>query len=429
MAIFHMTARIVSRSGGESAVSTAAYCAGDRLRDFETGRTIDKTKKTEVVFSEILLCKHAPAEFADREKLWNAVEKRESHKNAQLARIFEIALPREIDQKTQIEMVREYILSNFVAGNTPATSGMIADWSLHDKGDGNPHVHMMVTMRGFNDDGSWADYKKRSAFKLDADGNRIPKIDPATGEQAVRVRKGKGTEKLWEREYVSATPWSSPTMMEVWRSAWADVCNNGLEKQGVADRVDHRSFERQGIDRLPSIHEGYYARKIESEGGISDLCQENRIIKTQNHFLELLGNRVENRELVSVILEKIRAIGTSITSIPRMILAISKEVISEIVKFDRIEKLKGGVVTNDRSADISKDGGRIGSGAFRDLIRELGLERREPKIDRKNNGNGKLDQGEQDRPDGRYDYLGREERRDPFDAEDERRECHIDRGI
>ena len=429
MAIFHLTARIVSRGSGGSAVSTAAYNAGDRLRDVETGITIDKTKKPEVVFSEILLCENAPAEFCDREKLWNAVELKENFKNAQLARNFEFALPKELtDRQTQIEMVREYISKNFVAGDTSATRGMIADWSLHDKGDGNPHVHMMVTMRGFNPDGSWADYKKRSVYKLDADGQRIPKIDPATGEQAVRIRKGHGEEKLWEREYIPATPWSNPNMMEKWRSAWADCCNDRLDKVGIADRVDHRSFERQGINRIPTIHEGWYARHMESTGVVSDRCQENRIVKTTNHFLDIVGDRIENRDLVHMIIDKVRNIGTSITKVPRMVLALSKEIISEILHVDHIGK---GEIENGNI-----DGRSAGGGAFRDFIRSIGLESESRVVgsgeriaESTDKRNGRVDQREPRGFEIDHDYFGHEERRDRIDAEDARYDSRIDRGL
>jgi len=348
MAIFHLSGSVVSRSGGRSIVSIGAYNAGDRLVDHETGKTIDKTHKKEVVHSEISLCENAPIEYADREVLWNAVEKKESYKDAQLARSFIIALPREItDRKEQIQMVRSYIDRTFVNGKTPATSGQIVDWSIHDKGDGNPHVHMLVTMRAIKEDGSWADHKKKSVYKLDSEGNKIPKIEPATGEQAVRIRKGHGVEKLWEREYVSATPWSSPKMMEIWRSGWADICNDYLKKID-ADPVDHRSYARQGIDRIPTLHEGYYARKMETEGKISAVCQQNRLIKAENYYLEKIGDKIENKNLVRTIIDKIQAIGTTITSVPKIILAVSKDIFSEILKFDLLEKIKGVSVEREK---------------------------------------------------------------------------------
>ena len=91
--------------------------------------------------SEILLPAHAPSEFSDRSTLWNSVEKIEKSRNAQLAREIEIALPAELGRKDQITLVRAYVLNTFVA------SGMCADFSIHDKGDGNPHAHIMLTMR------------------------------------------------------------------------------------------------------------------------------------------------------------------------------------------------------------------------------------------------------------------------------------------
>ena len=102
------------------------------------GITHDYTKKGGVVYSEILLPAYAPSEFSDRSTLWNSVEKIEKSRNAQLAREIEIALSAELDRDMQIELVRAYVRDTFV------DSGMCADFSIHDKGDGNPHAHTIV---------------------------------------------------------------------------------------------------------------------------------------------------------------------------------------------------------------------------------------------------------------------------------------------
>lgn len=51
-------------------------------------------------------------------------------------------------------------------------------------------------------------------------------------------------------------------------------------------QIDHRSYDRQGIDKEPSIHEGVIVRKIEAEEKIVERCQMNREIKEQNPFIE-----------------------------------------------------------------------------------------------------------------------------------------------
>ena len=128
-------------------------------------------KRKEAVYKEILLCRNAPAEYQDRETLWNSVMKVEKSKDAQFAREFEIALPREADRESQIKMLHDFF-------EPLVEEGMCIDFAIHDKGDGNPHCHSLATMRPIREDGSWGD-KEKKGYLLDLNGNRIPVIDPA----------------------------------------------------------------------------------------------------------------------------------------------------------------------------------------------------------------------------------------------------------
>ena len=205
MAIYHCSIKIGSRSNGQSAIAAAAYRSGDKLKDNETGQISDYTKKSGIVFSEISLCDNAPAEYSDREILWNSVHSIEKNKNAQLWREFEVALPKELNRDEQIDTVR-----SFVKGLNE--QGMCVDWSLHDKGDGNPHAHIMATMRSITEDGKWAP-KSRKVYDLDGNGQRIfQKVD----------KSGKKQYKNNKEDY---NDWNRKERVEEWRSAWADCCN------------------------------------------------------------------------------------------------------------------------------------------------------------------------------------------------------------
>lgn len=149
MSIYHCSIKIISRAGGRSAVASAAYRSGEKLYNDETGLTHDFTNKGGVIMSEIMLPENAPERFLDRECLWNEVQKIEKRSDAQFAREVEVAFPVEMSRTEQIECVRNYINDNFVS------QGMIADWALHDKGDGNPHAHIMLTMRGIDEHEEW----------------------------------------------------------------------------------------------------------------------------------------------------------------------------------------------------------------------------------------------------------------------------------
>ena len=334
MAIFHYTVKIVGRSKGKSIISASAYLNGDVMKNEENGKISYYTSKKEVVYTSLMMCENAPQEWQNvpaenikrfqksvrykradnkeavlkkfkltfqKQRLWNEVLKIEKSSDAQLGRSFEFSLPKEWSRQEQIEYTTDYIQKNFV------DKGMCADWSIHDKGDGNPHVHLLVTMRPFNTDYSWGNKEVKDwEFIRDTDGNivvdeshpdwwqdkknperhgiRIPVLDE-NGNQKVGARN----RKQWKRVLTDATGWNNPKNCELWRSEWAKVCNDHLSAE---QQVDHRSYARQGKVEIPTIHEGADARKIDEKfqsGQVQTASwkiEENQIIKRQNALLK-----------------------------------------------------------------------------------------------------------------------------------------------
>ena len=167
IAIFHCPIQIIQRSKGKSAVAAAAYRSGEKLANEWDGMTHDYTRKGGVVHTEIMLPAHAPPEFQDRSTLWNSVEEVEKSATSQLAREIEVALPVELSRAEQLALVRAFVKDNFV------DAGMCADFALHDKGDGNPHAHILLTIRPIKENGEWG-VKCRKVYDLDGQGQRIP---------------------------------------------------------------------------------------------------------------------------------------------------------------------------------------------------------------------------------------------------------------
>lgn len=236
MAIYHCSIRIISRSSGRSAVASAAYRSGEKLCNEETGIVHDFTKKGGVVCTEIMLPENAPEKYKDRSLLWNDVQREEKRSDAQLAREVEVALPAELSREQQLAVLHSFIRKNFV------DEGMIADMALHDKGDGNPHAHIMLTVRGFTPKREWAQ-KTKSVFANARDSEGRPVYNPALpsydpkdrehtsqyripvldkdGRQKTRTRKGKGTEYLWEKINISANDRNNRSKAEIWRASCA----------------------------------------------------------------------------------------------------------------------------------------------------------------------------------------------------------------
>ena len=178
MALFHLSVTQTKRSAGQSAIASAAYRAGERLYSEYYGEYSDYTRKGGVICSNILLPSHAPPEYADRQTLWNAVEKAERGKNAQLAYSFDIALQNEFSLEENIALARQFLLENFVS------RGMVVDFAVHqpDREDGgipNPHFHVLCPIRPIEQNGKWG-CKQHRVYELDEDSklSKKPKVLP-----------------------------------------------------------------------------------------------------------------------------------------------------------------------------------------------------------------------------------------------------------
>ena len=232
---FHFNISIISRGKGKSAVASAAYISCEKLTNEWDGVTHDYHSKKGLEHKEIFLPENAPKEFLDRSTLWNSVELNEKAINAQLARNFIIALPKELNLEENKELIREFIQKNFVS------KGMIADLAIHqgnDEGNGNIHAHIMTTVRPLNQDGTWG-AKSKKEYLLDEQGNKI---------------LGKNGKPKTRK--IDLTDWNNKENAEKWREHFATFCNQYLEKAGEQKRVDHHSYQKQGKEEIPTIHLG-----------------------------------------------------------------------------------------------------------------------------------------------------------------------------
>src|SRR5690349_15080006 len=218
MAIYHLHVKVIGRKSGASAVASAAYRSGSRLRDERLDRSHDFSAKRDVVHSEVMLPEKAPEAWSGRERLWNDVESSEVRKDAQLAREVEFAIPREMTQAQGIELARDFVQSEFVG------RGMIADlnvhWDMAEDGMPKPHAHVMLTMRAVDENGFG------------------PKV----------------------------RDWNRTKMVERWRERWAELTNERLAELDIDARIDHRSLEAQGITLEPQSQIGAPAKRIEDRG-------------------------------------------------------------------------------------------------------------------------------------------------------------------
>jgi hypothetical protein len=252
LAIYHLSIKIITRGENKSAVAAAAYRAGEAIKNEYDGIVHDYSHKKGIVHTEILLTENASADYSKRAVLWNAVEKSERYCNAQLSREIEISLPVELSREQNISLARRFIKEQFV------TTGMCADICVHDTGKGNPHAHVMLTMRPIEKDGKWGQKSNT------VNGKKIPTVD-----------------------------WNDRTKAEDWRKAWEAYCNTALRINGHDIIIDHRSYERQGIEQLPTVHLGSAASQMEKRGINTERGDMNRAIEVTNSELRQLKARLD----------------------------------------------------------------------------------------------------------------------------------------
>ncbi len=234
MAIYHFSAKVISRANGSSAVASAAYRSGSTLFDARLDRHHDFSNKADVIHSEVLLPKGAPQRLSDRTTLWNEVEAGEKRKDAQLAREVEFAIPREMRRAEGIRLARDFVEAQFV------DRGMVADFNVHwdraEDGSSKPHAHVMLAMRGVGPDG----FGKK------------------------------------ERD------WNSTELLQHWREAWSAHVNERLTELGIDARIDHRSYAEQGIALEPQHKIGPAASRRPGQGLEAERIEDHARIAREN---------------------------------------------------------------------------------------------------------------------------------------------------
>ena len=330
MAIYHLEAKVVSRGKGRSAVAASAYLSCSKILNDYDGVQHDFTRKKGLVWQEVFLPEHAPAEWKDRSALWNAVEENEKTKDSRLAREFVVALPIELNKSEWQKLLTEFIQEQFVS------DGMCADVAIHDSHPPghNPHAHIMLTVRPLDEQGKWQ-YKTEKEYLCVRDGEekgftaaefKAAQADgwekqyqykvgrkkvymassAAEAQGLVRTSKHPKSTK-YGRQNPIAERWNSDEQLLIWREKWADVTNKYLAQYLWIDaRIDHRSHAARGLDEQPTIHEGVTARALEKKGIISDRCELNRQIKADNALLRELKSAV--RKLMDAVKKTVPAL-------------------------------------------------------------------------------------------------------------------------
>lgn len=243
MAIYHLSAQVISRSKGQSAVASAAYRSGERLIDERTGET--KFYKREVQPETMILApSNSPEWVQDRQQLWNEVEKSETRKNSQVAREINIALPRELSDSEQTKLIRGYVQKEFV------DQGMIADVAIHRDDKENPHAHVMLTTREISKEG-------------------------------FTVKNRDWNKKEW--------------LME-WREQWANQANQALERQGIQERITHESHQTRNLIIFPTVHLGHVAHEMEHRGIQTNRGNINRDVQKYNGLVVNLQKYREEKQ-------------------------------------------------------------------------------------------------------------------------------------
>ncbi|EME3503330.1 MobA/MobL family protein [Enterococcus faecium] len=275
MAIYHFSLQIAKRNNGKrSLIAMAAYRSGERLyselyeKENYYGHRLVKPD------AFILKPNYVPPEFGDREYLWNKMELAETSPNARLCREVNIALPVELSNEDQKELVTNYVQKMFVS------KGMIADVAIHRDDSNNPHAHIMLTLRKVDERGQISNKQKR-----------IPVLD----EHGKQVYNEKGHRKTVS---IKTTDWDKKELLLEARKEWANMTNNLLRKRGIDEQITEKSHKELGKKELPTIHEGVLSRKLEERGIVTNQVQHNQLVREHNQSVQKLNDLEEKKELL-----------------------------------------------------------------------------------------------------------------------------------
>lgn len=354
MATYRMSVSVISRGSGRSAVAAAAYRSGTKIMNERDGVVHDYTHKQGVLASGVELPANAPAAWRDRATLWNDAEAIERSENAQLAREFQLSLPHELPLEQNIELVREFCTDR-------TREGMVCDWAIHIPHDGDPrniHAHVLCAMRSCDAKGFKAKSENRYLMSLygmetkyvsakeakeflasgwekvyryrASDTGEVEEMTPSDAEHENAFARQNGIDREYER--VSKTPvqrgiyfndWNNKDNVERWRTEWEQMENAALERSHVAARVDHRSYERQGVELVPqpkmgpavTAMERKHKRECEKNGveytpitergqEVADVVRHNALIAALMKAKELIEQQI--REVRDLLREEVR---------------------------------------------------------------------------------------------------------------------------
>ncbi len=254
MAIYHCSIKTFSRAKGQTAVAAAAYRARTTFTNDMTGKVENYSRKPGLVHTEIVLPAHAPDWAHNPSQLWNEVEKKETRKNATVAREFEIALPHELNEE------QRQALAHSISQKLVDRFGFALQYSIHkpdEPGSLNHHVHILASTRKLEADGFTTKTRDLDNLK----GNTVPEV----------------------REMV------------------ADTINQHLAAAGIKETVSHKSLADQKadalaagdvekaakLDRTPTVHVGKNPVSAKDRGTRNAGIKAGNIQKLQS-FVQLL---------------------------------------------------------------------------------------------------------------------------------------------
>ena len=248
MALFNFNKNNITRSNGGTACGAASYQRGEKFADTYYGTVHNYSKRDDVAYTNVILPPNAPLIFADSATMWNAAELAENRSNSRVAHIFKAALPQEFSLDENVDLVSEFATEYLVK------NGMCCDIAIHDKGDGNPHTHILTPTR-----------------EVTAEGLGEKRRD-----------------------------WNDTQLLIQWRENWAKLCNERFIQKGLDCRISHESYAVQDIDkpyqREATVHLGRNATALERRGVQTELGNRNREIMERNRELELEREREIERD-------------------------------------------------------------------------------------------------------------------------------------